>query len=302
VTRGIELAARAPFDLETTVRLLQRRPSNRIDVWEDGSYLRALEVEERLYLCRVRNEGTVEAPKLWLEVSPRASAKAAVELKRVLRWMLRFEDPAEFAAVARIDRKLATVGAALRGARPPRFPSLFETFGRVIPYQQMSLESGGAIAGRLVETFGQRLESTSGAVWAFPRATSIARAREERFAGIGLSRSKIAALKEAARRIAAGALSAERLVAMPPDEALRTLDALPGIGPWSAALLLLRGLGRMEIFPPGDVGAQRGLRALLGAESRIPAVLEALGDRRGHLYFFALGASLLSRGILRGDG
>ena len=46
-------------------------------------------------------------------------------------------------------------------------------------------------------------------------------------------------------------------------EALRVLTELSGIGPWSASLVLLRGLGRLDVFPPGDVGAQGGLRALM---------------------------------------
>ena len=298
MARAIELAARAPFDLEATVRLLQRRPTNRIDVWDGRRYLRALSVEGRLYLCTVENEGTIDAPKLWLSVSPRPSAAAADELERAVRWMLRFEDAAAFGAVAKVDRRLSALGEALRGARPPRFASLFEAFGRVIPYQQMSLESGGAIANRLVERFGARVDSAAGPVWAFPEATPIAKAPVSRFAGVGLSRTKIASLMQAARRIAAGELSADALATMPAGDALRTLDALPGIGPWSAALLLLRGLGRTEVFPPGDVGAQRGLHELLGSAERIAQVLDALGDHRGYLYFFALGASLRARGIL----
>ncbi|HET7598518.1 MAG TPA: hypothetical protein VFK15_16435, partial [Burkholderiales bacterium] len=74
----------------------------------------------------------------------------------------------------------------------------------------------------------------------------------------------------------------------------------PGIGPWSAGLVLLRGFGRLDVFPPGDVGAARGLRTLMGLPPQVPLepVIERFGDLRGCLYFYALGTSLLRQGLI----
>ena len=71
------------------------------------------------------------------------------------------------------------------------------------------------------------------------------------------------------------------------NDALKTLVDLPGIGPWSAGLVLLRGLGRLDVFPSGDVGAERGLRTLLraGAGTSLKRIVDRFGDRRGYLYF-----------------
>jgi DNA-3-methyladenine glycosylase II len=106
-----------------------------------------------------------------------------------------------------------------------------------------------------------------------------------------------------ASRILAGELSEERLEALPSDEAMEVLTALLGIGPWSAGLILLRGLRRMEVFPAGDVGAVKNLGRLLGAETPMPdggqqALLAAMGDTRGYLYFYALGWRLLHEGLI----
>jgi len=65
--------------------------------------------------------------------------------------------------------------------------------------------------------------------------------------------------RDVARRILAGELSEARLEALPSAAAIEILRALPGIGPWSAWLILLRGLRRMEIFPDGDVGVAKNL-------------------------------------------
>ena len=68
----------------------------------------------------------------------------------------------------------------------------------------------------------------------------------------------------------------------------------------SAALVLLRGFGRLEVFPPGDSGAMRGLTSLLQLrtpESFAPTI-ERFGEYRGYLYLCGLGASLLARGLI----
>jgi DNA-3-methyladenine glycosylase II len=99
-------------------------------------------------------------------------------------------------------------------------------------------------------------------------------------------------------------LEVERLQALPTAAALEALRALPGIGPWSASLILLRGLRRMDVFPEGDVGAARNLTALLGLPNVLtPAETSAFaarfGDRRGYLYFLCLGGQLLSRRLMQ---
>src|SRR6185295_20049858 len=57
---GRRLATAAPFHLEATVRVLQRRPVNRVEVWEDGRYLRVLTTADGLVLIDVENHGTVD--------------------------------------------------------------------------------------------------------------------------------------------------------------------------------------------------------------------------------------------------
>ena len=83
-------------------------------------------------------------------------------------------------------------------------------------------------------------------------------------------------------------------------DGLKGLEELPGIGPWSAGLVLLRGLGRLDVFPSGDVGVTRGLGTLmrLPPGASLSRVVERFGDRRGYLYFCSLGAVLLARGLV----
>jgi DNA-3-methyladenine glycosylase II len=73
---------------------------------------------------------------------------------------------------------------------------------------------------------------------------------------------------------------------------------LPGIGPWTADYVLLRGLGRLDVFPSGDVGAARTLGRILGRTIEPPAAVQfaaRFAPLRGMLYFCMLGHARGSR-------
>ena len=53
------------------------------------------------------------------------------------------------------------------------------------------------------------------------------------------------------------------------QECLERLDAIPGVGRWTAEYVLLRGLGRIEVFPGDDVGARNNLERWLGLRSKL---------------------------------
>ncbi|MCC7462472.1 MAG: DNA-3-methyladenine glycosylase 2 family protein [Gammaproteobacteria bacterium] len=184
--------------------------------------------------------------------------------------------------------------------RPPRFASLFEAVANVVPFQQLSLDAGCAIVARLVARFGQPLTYQRTRYFAFPEARAIAAARLATLRGCGLSTRKAASLQSLARLVVAGELQESRLESLSTPAALRILAELPGIGPWSAGVVLLRGLGRLDVFPPGDVGAARGLRRLMGLAPHAPIerAVERFGGQRGYLYFHVLGGSLLARGLI----
>jgi DNA-3-methyladenine glycosylase II len=80
-------------------------------------------------------------------------------------------------------------------------------------------------------------------------------------------------------------------------------SALRGIGPWTAAVVMLRGFGRLDVFLAGDSGAQRNMRGLLGTEVTGPdsegtTILEVLGPWRGMLYYHLLLWRLAGRGVI----
>jgi DNA-3-methyladenine glycosylase II len=302
MTRRSRLATRAPFHLEATVRVLQRRPSNVVDIWDHGRYLRVLCLPEGLALLEVKNFGSIDAPDIRFSIrGGHASAGTRLSAGRILRKTLGLDvDPAPLQHALGSERAFRDVARALLGMRPPRFTSLFEAFASVVPFQQLSLEAGVAIVARLVTMFGSYLEHDGRHFYAFPTAHAIAEARLASLRACGLSARKAQTLRDLARAVESGVVTEEKLAGMSTPVALSTLTELPGIGPWSAAVVLLRGLGRIDVFPPGDVGAMRGLRALMrrGPQAPLGPIIERFGQHCGYLYFCAIGTWLLSRGLI----
>jgi DNA-3-methyladenine glycosylase II len=297
------LDTRAPFHLEATVRVLQRRPGNLVDVWSHDRYRRVFPDGNKLVLVEVENRGTIDAPDVrWRVRQGTPSSATRATLAGTIRNILGLDvDPEPLWRRAEAEPRLRPTAMALRGMRPPRFPDLFEAFANVVPFQQLSLDAGVVIVGRLVARFGASLEHAGRRFYAFPVAGAVARASVPALRACGLSRRKAETLRRIARAIDSGELSESALSSLGSAEALGMLAGLAGIGPWSAGLVLLRGLRRLDVFPAGDVGAERGLRVVLRKTKRAPLtrIVARFGDYRGYLYFCALGGSLIGKGLIR---
>ncbi|MEO8626480.1 MAG: AlkA N-terminal domain-containing protein [Betaproteobacteria bacterium] len=299
---AVRLPTCVPYHLEATVRVLQRRPTNLVDLWKDDRYLRVIATADGLVLIEVANRGKIDEPDVQFSLRwGNLSITTVQQVGQRIRTMLGLDvDPRPLQRLAEAEYKLRPTALALRGMRPPRFAELFETFANVMPFQQLSLDAGAAIVARLVERFGEHLEHGGLRFHAFPTASAIAEARLDALRKCGLSFRKAESLRYIAKAIASGELTEKKISGLSTNDALKTLAELPNIGPWSASLVLLRGFGRLDVFPPGDVGAVRGLRALmrLGPRASLERIVERFGERRGYLYFCALGGSLLAKRLI----
>jgi DNA-3-methyladenine glycosylase II len=148
----------------------------------------------------------------------------------------------------------------------------------------VSLASALATLRRLVVALSPPVEVAGVTLHPFPSAAAIAACSEAKLRGFGMSGSKARALAALAGAVASRALDEADLDALDSDALESRLVGLPGVGPWTAALVMLRGLGRLDRFPPGDVVADR-LLADLGSAGSGKALLAALGDQRGMLYY-----------------
>jgi DNA-3-methyladenine glycosylase II len=168
--------------------------------------------------------------------------------------MMRFMSTPSFGAAARILAERDPVIARLYAeAGPPRLPRPTEThFGtlvRAIVYQQLAGRAAAAIHGRLLAALGGEAS-----------AEGLLALSDETMRAVGLSRNKMASLRDLAAKVLDGTvvLSPRGLSRESDDDIAARLTAVRGIGPWTAEMFLLFQLRRLDVWPVGDLGVRRG--------------------------------------------
>ena len=102
----------------------------------------------------------------------------------------------------------------------------------------------------------------------YPSPQQLIEAGEGGLRAQGVSRQKAATLLGIARRTAEGELERSAWATLSDEEALKRLCEIKGVGRWTAEIVLMRGLGRPDIFPAGDLGLQAALQELWGLPER----------------------------------
>ncbi len=296
ITTRHEIPVVTPYRLDFTVSALRRLSMNVVDVWTpDGEYVRAFDGATRPVIARVRQTrpGT-------LSVAIEGDADDhAWSLALVRRTLGVDRDLTEFDRAAASIPWLAPLVERMRGVKPPRYPALWDACANAIVFQQVSLRAASAIMHRLILAVGRSVDVDGVPVplYLFPDAERVHHAPDDLLRLTGLSANKIATLRRVADALASGTLDAATLEGSASPDAAAVLRRIKGIGPWTAAVVLLRGLGRLDVFPANDTSIASNLALVAGGASiDAPRVLDALGSQRGMLYFYLLLARLEARG------
>jgi AraC family transcriptional regulator, regulatory protein of adaptative response / DNA-3-methyladenine glycosylase II len=253
---AIRLSYRAPFDGAGLLAYLAARAVPGVELVGEGRVRRALRVAGRTLVVEVnatRHERALEVrasgaePEHWLALAERV--RAVFDLRA---------DPAEIGRQLGADPLLRARLRRRPGVRVPGAWDPFEIAVRIVLGQQVTVAGATRLAGRLAERYGEVVTCDAGDPRAptrlFPEPSALADAPLEE---IGLTRQRAGAL-----RALAAAVASEQLALAPgadPAAARDALLALPGIGPWTAELVLLRALGEPDAFPAGDLGLCRAL-------------------------------------------
>jgi DNA-3-methyladenine glycosylase II len=205
------------------------------------------------------------------------------------------------------DARLGPLAGTFLGMKPPRFATVFEAIVNAFACQQLSLEAGLELLNRLAALCGPRVGTRSDARFAFPTALDVARLAPEKYQAIGFSRQKARALVSLAREVTREELDLETLAHEEDAVVRRRLLELRGVGRWSAEYVLLRGLGRLDVFPGDDVGAQKGLARWLGRSRHldyagVSRAVKQWAPFAGLVYLHLLLNGLARRGVLEPDG
>jgi DNA-3-methyladenine glycosylase II len=174
-------------------------------------------------------------------VSPvKASPKALAVLREADPVMARLVD--ELGAVVRRDLKRERPGDA------------YGTLVRSIVGQQLSTKAAATIYGRVLELFKGHT----------PTPKQLLKVAPDKLRTAGLSRAKVAYLRDLAQHVEDGALELELLPELPDEEVAAQLTAIKGLGQWTADMFLIMHLGRPDILPVGDQGIRRAIQVHYG--------------------------------------
>jgi DNA-3-methyladenine glycosylase II len=303
--RSFSITPVPPFRLDLTVWALRRRPENAVDRWDGRTYRRILMIDGQAVEVAVRQSGGPEEPQLEVDLTGSCLTLRQEELAKVLleRMLGAQKDLKPFYRLATGDPRLQPLVEEFRGLKPPQFPTVFEAVANGIACQQLSLLVGILLLGRLSHEVGVISANSQDAPHAFPDPADFSGVKAQSLKSLGFSANKSLALLDVSSAIRDRRLNLESLFQLDNQVALERLVQLRGVGRWTAEYVLLRGLGRLDIFPGDDVGARNKLTHFL----RKKKPLDYDGVRRavagwqpyaGFVYFHLLLARINKAGWL----
>lgn len=177
------------------------------------------------------------------------------------------------------EKHLSTVCKRFAGvvAKHEPFPITFERKNdpyraliRAVVFQQLSGKAAATIHGRVLALFAEKDH---------PDPEDILGASDEVLRGAGLSRQKIAALRDISQKRLDGVIpEARSLSKLSDNEIIERLTAARGVGRWTVEMYLMFTLGRPDVLPVDDLGVRKGAEKLY-ARSFTPKELAAYGER-----------------------
>ncbi|MEU2348182.1 AlkA N-terminal domain-containing protein [Modestobacter sp. NPDC049651] len=253
----LRLAARAPFAPDEVLLFLGLHATPGLEEWDGTTFSRVLDLPHGPAVVRL-SPAPGGAPAVTARLRLTELRDLGPAVTRCRRMLDLDADPAAVDEQLGADPALAPLVAAAPGRRVPASPDAPETAVRAVLGQQVSIAGARTLTARLVARAGRPLAEPVGTLThAFPRPDALAGAD---LSGLGLTGARERTLGALAGALADGTVrldpGADR------EEAGRSLLALPGIGPWTAALVALRGLADPDVWLPGDLALRRSLAAL----------------------------------------
>ena len=262
-TLAFDLAYRPPYDWEAMLAFLERRAIAGVESVQRASYRRTVRV------ATARGEATG-----WISVAP---SKRRAALRVTVSASLAGALPVVLARVKHlfdlscrpeeIGEVLGPLAARHPGLRLPGAMDGFEVAVRAILGQQVTVTAATRIAARFAEAFGQSVDTPHASLTRlFPRAATIAALDPTDIASRGVVRTRARAIVELAREVASGKLRLDPSADV--EATIALLDALPGVGPWTAQYVAMRALAWPDAFPHPDVAVLKAMK-----ESRAASAL-----------------------------
>jgi DNA-3-methyladenine glycosylase II len=296
----IEIMALPPFNFGFTSEIFANG-DKQIRNYEKGGFWQVIRVNGKLVLAVVESIGTVDEPKVAVELKSDSAitdedTKKAEDIVNAL-FSLDL-DLKPFYKTVKNDKIMAHLTRKLWGLKSPTTPTVFEALVDSIVEQQISLKVANSLETRIIKKFGEALDLGGAVYFAYPTPQRLASVSIEEFRQCGLSFRKSEYIKGASTLITEGKLNLEKLKNYESSEQIiKELDKIRGIGVWTAELTMLRGMQRLEALPADDLGLRRVIsryyrdgKGISSAEAR--QIAESWGEWKGLAAYYLVVADM----------
>jgi len=252
----VRIGYRPPYDHAAMIDFFGRRALRCVEMpmADDKGYARTL---------RVTHAGASHTG--WLRVAiDEARQQAVLQVSESLAGVLPIVI-SRARGMLDLDAEPMAINAALHasfpqgdGVRVPGTVDGFELAVRAVLGQQITVAAARTLGSRLVEALGEPIETPfEGLTRLFPSPAALADADPDLLGRLGIVRQRQAAMQALARETRDGRLRLHAGADVP--STLVALQALPGIGDWTAQYIAMRALRWPDAFPSGDIALQKAL-------------------------------------------
>jgi DNA-3-methyladenine glycosylase II len=299
-TENVTVAALPPFSFSLSSEIFADG-DRQIRNYEQERFWQVLRVNDKLVLATVKEVGTVDNPKVFVELKS-GKPITTVDKQRAeeaVNALFHLDlDLKPFYETVKNDKTMADVTTKLWGLKSPTTPTVFEALVDSIVEQQISLKVANSLEARIIKKFGDTLDLDGDVYYVYPTPQSLAAVSIEALRGCGLSFRKAEYIKGAATLIAEGKLDLEGFRSYERSEQIiKELDEIRGIGVWTAELTMLRGMQRLEALPADDLGLRRVIaryyrdgKPIKSAEAR--RIAENWGEWKGLAAYYLVVADM----------
>ena len=265
-TSTIQLVYRPPYDWDGVLSFLEARALKGVERVADGAYLRTVQLGTsrgwiKVVAAKKRNALLLEFTHSLTPVLPSLVSRVRSLFDLDAR-------PDLISRHLRRDKRLAAAVNANPGMRVPGAFSGFEMGLRAILGQQVTVRAATTVAGRFVEAFGEPIVTPFPALGRLsPTPARVAEATVDDIARLGIIAARSRSVIAMARSHGTGAVCLDGPGHRDPDEAIRRLADLPGIGPWTANYIAMRALRWPDAFPKEDIAVRNRLGGVSAREA-----------------------------------
>ncbi|MEO5734875.1 MAG: AlkA N-terminal domain-containing protein [Rubrivivax sp.] len=265
---ALRLAFRPPYDIDAMLAFLARRAVRGIAEVDGLAWRHTIRWPHQQQILRGWIEARFDPARheVRLRTSDTLLPVLGALMQRVRQALDLDADPQA------IDPVMALLPVPVRpGARLPGSLAGFEIATCVILGQQVTVKAARTLVQRVVDRYGEPLATPFDALThLFPTAEVLADADPEVIGKLGIVRQRVGAIRALARAVADGSLQLNRGADLP--RTLQQLQALPGVGDWTAQVIAMRALGWPDAWPASDIGLMNALA------SRDPKLLTARAE------------------------